>query len=134
MAGAMKFEDLPDILTNKWTTVRATKNVLSPLQWFMWPLTLACILGIVYAPEYRRDFVYAMLFFIAYFLVFFAIFAFRDPNRLQSEDHTQKMTWLTRMQDNRGPLVDVTPTSNVAVGTATAVGIQNPAPTPGGTP
>lgn len=100
---------------------RATKNVMSPLHYFTWPVASTCVVSLIFGPtEYRLVFLVLFLVCVAAFFGFYGYWTFKDPSRLQSEEHTETMTVLTAsMQDNRGALVDITPTANTAMATGT---------------
>lgn len=95
--------------------VRATKNILSPLQWVLGIISVPCTTLIIWGPaDLRYVFVSMLVGMPALIVIFYSIFAFFAPDRLQSEEHRENMTILSQpYQDDRGIVIEAN-SANVA--------------------
>lgn len=114
--------------------VRATKNILSPLQWVLGIISAPCTALIIWGPaDLRYVFVAMLVGMPVLIVIFYAIFAIFAPDRLQSEEHRENMTILSQpYQDDRGIVIDansanVAPPPLVTTGLASS-GISPPSP------
>jgi hypothetical protein len=77
--------------------IRATKNILSPLQWILGISIGPCASLIIWGPaEYRIVFALTILGLLAYICIIYGAFAIFAPDRLQSEEHRENMTVLSQ--------------------------------------
>ncbi len=126
--------DLSEIVGKTFSKVRATNNVLSPLQWMLALILSSITPLLIWGPaEYRPLFVLIFVFIIGYFMVAYTYFAFRDPDRLHSEQHREQMTQITRdYLDDRGMRVVGSSTANTAGPQISTSELISGTPTPSG--
>lgn len=119
-----RIPEMPGIFGREKTNVRATKNVMSPLQWWL-ALTLAFMsFSAALGPTELRVASWCVaVAAIALFAVTYLGALLTQPDRLQSEEHRQTMAYIHHQyRDDRGITLDAT---------ATNVPPPEPAPDPG---